>query len=212
MAATANPHDVMSTKDLFLDPNLRDGGFYELSIQVCPSADNEPVRLYTDFIWSLDHVEGPFERNYTAIAADPANIGHDGILHLGHFAIPFLTFNLREEDQSETGFHWFDICFYTTAIEKVFGAEYQTWTHPPRVPEALENFFRKTARQLFEIYPFQLAMPGFEVSGQYYLTTLEKPLRHGWTPTRFFAGRDNYERIAPENRQYVTRVEDIAGV
>jgi hypothetical protein len=40
-------------RDIFLDKDLRCGGFYELAIQVCPSTNNDPIKLYTDFIWTL---------------------------------------------------------------------------------------------------------------------------------------------------------------
>ena len=200
---------MTKSNDILLDKELRTGGFYELAIQVCPSADNEPIRLYTDFIWSLKNVEGPFDVNNNSIPVDIVNIQHIGILHLDKYAIPFMTYNIREDEPVETGFNWFDICFYTAAIEKVFGSEYQTWTENPNVPKELKNFFQGIIKQLFKIYPFQLAILDFEVSGQYYLDDLKKPLINNWTPSSFFVSKEYYEHISSENRKFVTKIEDI---
>ncbi len=200
---------MTKSNDILLDKELRTGGFYELAIQVCPSADNEPIRLYTDCIWTLKNVDGPFDVNNNSIPIDIVNIQHIGILHLDNYAIPFMTYNIREDEPVETGFNWFDICFYTAAIEKVFGSEYQTWTENPKVPIELKKFFSTILKQLYEIYPFQLAILDFEVSGQYYLDNLKTPLTNGWTPSSFFVGQDNYEHISKDNRKLVTKIEDI---
>ncbi|MDP1816784.1 MAG: hypothetical protein Q8K92_20185, partial [Leadbetterella sp.] len=187
---------------------------YELLIisnvfQTHSSADNEPIRLYTDFLWSLKNVEGPFDVNNNSIPVDIVNIQHIGILHLDIYAIPFMTYNIREDEPLETGFNWFDICFYTAAIEKVFGSEYKTWTENPKVPIELKKFFTTMLKQLYKIYPFQLAILDFEISGQYYLDNLKTPLRDGWTPSSFFVGKDDYELISVDNRKFVTKIEDI---
>lgn len=200
---------MTSGKDIFLDKDLRVGGFYELAIQVCPSINNEPIRLYTDFIWSLKNVEGPFDINYNSIKVDIANIQHNGVLHLDNFAIPFMTYNIKEAEPIETGFNWFDICFYTATIEKVFGSEYQTWTENPNVPKQLKQFFHRTLKQLFGIYPFQLAILDFEISGQYYLDDLKKALTNSWTPSSFFVGKVNYELVSPENKKFATKIDEI---
>jgi len=55
---------MTGAKDIFLDKDLMCGGFYELALQVCPSIDNEPIQLYTDYIWSLENVEGPYHDNF----------------------------------------------------------------------------------------------------------------------------------------------------
>lgn len=113
-------------KNIFLDKDLRCGGFYELAIQVCPSIDNDPIKLYTDFIWTLNNVSGPFDEDFNTIQTDIEIFQHRGLIRLDNFVIPFLTYNVRETEPIETGFNWFDICFYTAAIEHVFGSEYQT--------------------------------------------------------------------------------------
>lgn len=200
---------MVDPKDLFLDTELQCGGFFELAIQFCPSIDNEPIRLYTEYIWTLDGVSGPFDKDFRAIPIDFEGVQHHGLLRLGDFLIPFMTFNVRETEPIETGFNWFDICFYTAAIEHVFGPEYLTWTENPKVPQALTDFSRKTVKALYQIFPFQFAMVDFEVSGQYYLESLSKPLPHSWATTTFYVGQDSYVQIDPANRTWVHRMEDL---
>ena len=81
---------MTKNNDILLNKELRTGGFYELAIQVCHSANNEPIRLYTDFIWNLKNVNGPYDVNNNSIPIDIANIQHVGILHLKEYAIPFM--------------------------------------------------------------------------------------------------------------------------
>lgn len=195
-------------KDIFLDKDLRCGGFYELSIQVCPSMNNDPIKLYTDFIWTLNNVSGPFDEDFKTIEPNIKNIQHRGLISLNNFVIPFMTYNIREDEPIETGFNWFDICFYTAAIEKVFGSEYQTWTDNPKVPEQLEEFFTSILKDLYKIFSFKLAILGFEVSGQYYLADLKNET-NTWAYSAFFVGQSNYDLIAVENREYVKTIEEL---
>jgi hypothetical protein len=113
-----------------------------------------------------------------------------------------MTYNIRETEPIETGFNWFDICFYTATIEKVFGSEYQTWTENPKVPKQLTDFFTSILKALYKIYPFELAMLDFEVSGQYYFDDLKKPI-NTWTYSAFFVGQNKYDLVAVENRKFV---------
>ena len=198
---------MTDTKNLFLNKELRAGGFYELAIQVCPSSDNEPIRRYTNFIWTLDKVQGPFDDNFDKIQTDIKNNRHNGILRLGEFEIPFMTYNIREEEPIETGFNWFDICFYTAAIENVFGSEYETWTEIPKAPKQLDDFLIMTLKTLYKIYPLKLAILGFEVSGQYYLDNLKTDLTYDCTPTNFFLGQDSLELISERNKKLMTIID-----
>jgi hypothetical protein len=200
---------MIDLKEIFLDKDLRCGGFYELAIQVCPSIDNEPIRLYTDFIWSLDDVSGPFDEEYKIIKTDIENIQHRGLIRLENFDIPFMTYNIRETEPIETGFNWFDICFYTAAIEHVFGSEYQTWTENPKVPEQLTDFFTKALKDLYKLYQFELAILDFEVSGQYYLEGLKTPLTNNLKTSIFYVGQKNFESVSPENRKLVKQIEEL---
>ena len=54
-------------RDIYLNKDLRVGGFYELTIQVCPSTNMEPIKKYTEYIKSLKNVDGPFDRNFEPI-------------------------------------------------------------------------------------------------------------------------------------------------
>jgi hypothetical protein len=193
-------------KDLFLDDKLKTGGFYELCIQVCPSIDNQPIKLYTDFLWSLDKVEGPYDNEFRKTSIDISNLEHRGLLTLENKYIPFRTFNIREDEPIETGFNWFDIYFYTTAIEEIFGRDYKTWTENPNPPKAITNFFHWTMKELYKIYPFQLAFIDFEVSGQYYLHDLKTKLINP-TNTKFYVGRETIDLIKHENKDFVISIE-----
>ena len=195
--------------DILFNKELRTGGFYELAIQVCPSTDNEPIKLYTDYIWTLNNVYGPFDVKDNPLPIDIQNIQHLGVLHLNDYAIPFMTYNIREDEPVETGFNWFDICFYTAAIEHVFGSEYQTWTENPKVPKQLSDFFKKTLKDLYKLFTYELAILDFEVSGEYYLKDLKNPLTNNWTTSNFYVGRKNFDLIAPENRKFVTQIEEL---
>jgi hypothetical protein len=196
-------------KDIFLDKELRCGGFYELAIQVCPSTDNEPIKLFTDFIWTLNNVSGPYDQDFGTMQTDIRNFQHDGLIRLGIFDIPFMTYNIRETESIEIGYNWFDICFYTAAIEHIFGSEYKTWTEQPKVPKELTDFFTMTLKNLYKIFPFKLAMLDFEVSGLYYLDDLTNPLTNTGTTATFYLGQKNYDLIATENRKFVKRIEEL---
>lgn len=200
---------MTDTRELFLDKELQAGGYYELSIQVCLSKNKEPLKLYTDFIWALSNVEGPFDGNFNKIQVDIQNNRHEGLLHLEDYTIPFITFsNITEDEPVETDFGWFtwfDIGFYTAAIEKIFGSEYLTWTENPKSPKQLDDFFMSTMKQLYKLYPFQIALFDFEISGDFDLDSLKKDL--DLTRLRFFVGRENYNFIAEKNKKFVTIIE-----
>lgn len=199
----------MSDSEIFNNQKLRTGGFYELAIQVCSSTESTPIKLYTDLIWGLNQVAGPFNNNFEKIQPIIENIRHEGLLRLGSYSIPFITYNIRESSPVETGYNWFDLCIYTSAIEHIFGPEYSTWGPSQKVPNELMAFFTKTIKKLYELHTYQLAILDFEVSGQYYLEDLFKPLNHSYQSSKFFIGKDNYDKVAIENRQYVTVVESM---
>jgi hypothetical protein len=199
---------MSNLKNLFLNPMLKTGGFYELAIQVCPSIDNIPIKDYTDFIWNKINVEGPFDVNFNLISVDIDNIEHNGILTLGDYKIPFKTYNIREAEPTETGYNWFDICFYTSAIEHVFGKEFQTWTESPKVPIELNKFLEQTALELHDIFHFQLALKDFEISGQYYLKDLSETLQAPFRP-QFIIGKTNAAIVKESNKPFVTLVEEL---
>lgn len=196
--------------EILFDESIRCGGFYELAIQVCPSINNEPIKLYTDYIWSLKTVTGPFDENFNKIDIDIENFQHNGLIKLDNYEIPFMTYNIRETEPIETGFNWFDICFYTAAIQKVFGSEYNTWDENPRVPEHLTSFLNRTLKDLYKIFPFELAMLDFEISGQYYFEDLTKPLVGSWMSTNYYVGQKNIDLIIKGNKKYVKQVEELS--
>ncbi|NRS90899.1 hypothetical protein HNQ02_003850 [Flavobacterium sp. 7E] len=193
---------MTKTKDIFQNKQLRSGGFYELCIQVCPSINMEPIKMYTNYIKSLENVDGPFDQNFELTNIAIENFEHEWILNLDNYSIPFKTFNIHETEPIDTGFNWFDISFYTSTIEEIFGAEYQTWTENPKCPSELTEFLRKTLFDLNEIHKFELAMIDFEISGQYYLEDLNKDFNY-WTNSKFFVNNENAHLISERNRNIV---------
>ena len=154
----------------------------------------------------MDNVDGPYDNEFNRATIDITNYEHKGLLTVDKRIIPFKTFNIREYEPIETGFNWFDISIYTSAIEHVFGDNYKTWTENPNPPKAIIDFFHWTMKELHKIYPFKLAFIDFEVSGQYYLDDLKGKINN-WTKTKFYVGQENIKLIADENKEIVTVIE-----
>lgn len=197
---------MVDVKTLFKNPDLKTGGFYELSIQVCPSIDQEPIQLYTDYVWSLTNVDGPYDYDFNRIGINIEQFEHQGILTLNQYLIPFKTYNIRETEPVETGFNWFDICFYTTAIEHVFGPEYQTWTEVVNPPPLLHNFLVDTMKKLNALFPFELAMIDFEVSGMYYLKDLQAAGVY-YPHAEMYVNRSAYGKVNDEYKSFVRTID-----
>jgi hypothetical protein len=191
----------MTDKELITDKNLSAGCYFELAIQVCKSSEIEPVKKYFDLLWKLKDVKGPFDNGYNEI--DKYSYIQNGILNIENYKIPFTTFNIREEIPIETGFIWFDLCFSESAIQKIFGEEYEITGTNSKNPEILINFLKNIMEKLYTEYPFELAIIGVEVSGQYYLQDLETEMENQ-TNLKFYVGKDKLEKIAESNKNLIT--------
>lgn len=189
-------------KEIFLNEELRCGGFYELCIQVCPSSNMEPIKKYTDYIKSLSNIEGPFNEDFELVNTNIENFVHQWILNINKYSIPFKTYNIHENNPIETGFNWFDVSFYTSTIEKVFEIKNQNWTENPKCPELLNEFLRKIMYDLNDIYKFKLAMIDFEISGEYYLSDLTTDFKN-WTNSKFFINSRETHLILEKNIKYI---------
>jgi hypothetical protein len=194
------------TKELFLSEDNIYGGFYELVFQVCPNDNNDPIKLYTEYIWNLNCVFGPLNLDFIKI---PINNHHDtddtviinnGILILDNYEIPFKTINVCEE----IGSNWFDISINTPIIEKVFGKEYIIEDSVnPNIPNELKVFFQKIAKELYKIYPFQLGMSGYEVSG---INSIENVLKKEIDNNKYisyYIGNNYYNKLSLNTKKYV---------
>jgi len=201
---------MTENKTLLFDKEARCGGFYELCIQVCPSIDNSPITLYTDFLWTQSNIEGPFEETwngYTNSKLEYENAINNGVLTLDKYSIPFLTYNVREESPIETGFNWFDICFYEETLNKVFKVENIFAEENSYYKKVIDTYLTKLMKDFYQVYPFQLAMIDFEISGQYYLDNLIKGDLNNWTNTKYFIGQQNLADIKEEYKSLVTIVD-----
>lgn len=76
---------MTDTKTLFLDKELRCGGFYELCIQVCPSVDTKPIQLCSNRFWALSNIQGPFDDKFNKIDVPEDYYELQGILVLDNF-------------------------------------------------------------------------------------------------------------------------------
>ena len=200
-------YSVKEIKDIYLKQELRLGGFYELTIQVCPSSNMAPIKKYTEYIKSLKNVEGPFDRNFDLTNIEVETFEHEWILNIENLSIPFKTFNIHEDEPIETGFNWFDVCFYTETIQELFGEEYKTWDENPKCPTELMDFFTKLINDLNNIYKFHLAMIDFEISGQYYLEDLSRDFAN-WSNSKFFVNEKDAHLITEQNTKVVTIINE----
>ena len=201
---------MTDSKKLLFDKEARCGGFYELCIQVCPSLDNNPINLYTDFLWTQLNVEGPFEETsngYTSSKLEYENGINNGVIKIDKYSIPFLTYNVREENPIETGFNWFDICFYEETLNKTFEVENVFTEENTKFKNIIDTYLTTLTRDLFRLYPFQLAMIDFEISGQYYLDNLINGDLNNWTNTNYFIGKQSLMAIKEEYKNLVTLVD-----
>ncbi len=195
----------MTDKELITDKKLSNGCYLELAIQVCKSAETKPVKKYFDFLWKLKNVKGPFDKEYNEI--DKYSYIQNGILNIENYKIPFTTFNIREESPIETGFIWFDLCFSESAIQKIFGDEFEITGTNSKNPEILISFLKNLMEKLYTEFPFQLAIIGVEVSGQYYLQDLETEIENQ-PNLKFYVGEDKLEKIAESNMNLITKIEN----
>lgn len=186
----------MTDKELITSENLRNGCFLELAIQVSKSSEIEPIKKYFNYLWKLKEVEGPFDNEYNEIEQN--SYIQKGILCVENYKIPFTTFNIREESPVETGYIWFDICFSESAIEKIFGTDYQITGENSKNPEILVSFLKDLMIKLYNENPFELAMIDVEVSGQYYLKDLEVEIEN-LQKLKFYIGKEKLARIAESN-------------
>src|SRR4051812_35991163 len=106
-------------RDIFINPRLRKGGYFELAIQVSPGIDNDSIPLYKKYFWSLPNVEGPFDTDMNHVSLSSSAYSDEGVLRLGELLLPFKTYYIKEAEPLETGFNWFDISFFTITIDHV---------------------------------------------------------------------------------------------
>lgn len=200
-------------KSVFLDKEFKGGDFYELSMKITQSVDNNVVKIYTDYIWNLDNVYGPYDSDFNLIQTDVTIFQHNGVLRLDDYYIPFMTFCINDSESNEKGNTVFDICIDTTAVVRIFGSEYELWMGSD-VPKQLSDFFYSIAKQLYKCYPFQLGILGWEVSsGRYNLDYLTSNRLSTVVidNVSFFVGKEAYNALLDFNKQYITIVDDSSG-
>ena len=191
-------------KDIFTNPHLRVGGYFELAIQVSPSMDNDSIPLYKEYFWNLPNVDGPFDSDMNPVTLSSSGYSEEGVVRLGELRLPFKTYNIKETEPIRTGFNWFDVSFFTTTIEHVFGMSDVDWGSKPEPPQELDQFLTSVMEDLFRIKPFLLAFKDFEISGQYYLQNLKTEGLQNWTNTHFFIPATEVSSIQKSYLEMVT--------
>jgi hypothetical protein len=191
------------TEKIFRNRDNWAGGFYGLYFQVCSSEDHEPIKLYTKYIWELNCVYGTLNDEYIKIPIkNNPNEFNKGVLKIKGYEIPFVTGNVCEEN----GYNWFDISIATAMIEIIFGAEYITWNANPNVPNELKIFFDNIAKELYKVYPFQLGMTGFQISGINYIEDILKNKLKYDCADSYYIGNNYYDKLSPEMKKIVKLV------
>jgi hypothetical protein len=188
------------TKEIYLNDEYKCGGYYDLSIQVCPNSNIEPIKKYTNYIWNLNYIHGPLDKKYNKTKIDTNKNGfNNGILILNEYEIPFITMNICEYD----GFNWFNISITATVIEKVFGNEYIVWNKNPNIPILLKEFHKHIVEELYKVFPFELGISGFEVSGEKYIEDLKTNEIKKSSSIIYYVGKNNYEHLSINNKNNI---------
>ena len=187
---------MSSVKQIFIDSDIRCGGFFELAIQVSPSSEQDSVRAYRTLIWQLSEVQGPYDAHMNLIPSDPDGYKQEGVLSLGNRHIPFKLHYIKEEP-FDSGYNWFTLSIYTATIGRVFDLQYSTFTGIGELPEALDNFLVNLMKSLNKIFPFLLALKDFDITGEYYLENLQKPGLLNWTGSHFYVPQKYWKTVEP---------------
>jgi hypothetical protein len=130
----------VSIIEIFKNQDLRTGGFFELCIQVSESTNDFIIQKYFEFFWNQPNVQGPFDENLNTINKK-LDYRLEGILNIENVEIPFINFNIKEENPIESGSYWFDVSFYITTIEKLVHLEPQNWDEKVIALKNYQNIF-----------------------------------------------------------------------
>lgn len=163
---------MLSKQDLFSIIPDEFSGYYELSIQVNENGVTNPFLEYSNYWWNQDDVEGPYDVDFNPIPFSPDQTELNGILTLGNVYLPFKISYYQWIWSSAENVRSFkySISFSSEHIELVFGEEHKVWKTAKNSPLVLQIQLEKTLRKLYQIYPFEIAVIGFEIRE---LATLE---------------------------------------
>ena len=185
-------------KELFIkNYKLSGTWFYQLSILVCSSEDELPIIDYTNYIWELSNINGPYNETFEPKAINFQET-NTGLINIENLTIPFKSMFIQEAND---GTNWFDICFYTSTVEQVLGLKRDSLKKTPSQPKVLVSFFEKTLKDLNKIFPFQLAIVGIEVGGLYDLDYFKIPVKERMHEL-FYTRKEEMKAIHPDNKKY----------
>lgn len=183
---------MQTLRQIWSNPNLRTGGFYDLSIEVSGNEDVRPVQDLIRHLFQLDFVKGPFNADFEAVALDLEYFENLGYIEVEGLQVPFQTFAILE-----TGFggcHWLDISVYAGIYEAVLGEEYQVCSEHGKRHQGFDDRLIEILKHLNAFYPIRTAAIDLEVSAMYCLQHLKdielSPREISWTT--FFVNQGEY--------------------
>jgi hypothetical protein len=168
-------------------------GYYELSIQVCPTVYPKGTEDFVNYFLS--------QKNIT-VERQEKNFNCGRIL-FKEKKMPYQFFISTHLDELGINYYWISILFMPQDIENVFGSEYEVWAVEPNVPKELDIFLENLAYQFYLFYPFKLGMIGFEVRTSYSINLLHNKIE-GDCYAKCFTGIEHYKYIHPDNQKWVT--------
>lgn len=189
----------MTDEKKYFLKHISEGTFYyELAILVCTIEKMKPIIEYTGYIWDLNYVSGPFDKNFNKIEVD-SNETLYGILTLSGIKFPFMTMNIQEELANG---NWFDICFHTSSIEEILELKNGYLNDKLYHPEILRTFFESILKELVKIHTFEIAMAGIEMGGMYDLEIFKN--NEQFDPYGiFYIDSKNITDILEKNKRYL---------
>ena len=200
---------IRSAKELWHDKELRCGGFYELAIEISDNnQDRAEILNLLKLIYEIEFVHGPFDHefNKSDFFVDIENgYGENlGYLEVENKQIPFKTVFISEEGKE--GSNWINICFYTAMYEEVLGKEFQTWATNGKWHAGFDEKLILILKHINSTYKVRIGSIGFELSGMYYLKTLQEKLltKIDVSHTKFFVNKG--EDIISRNWKMVNQI------
>lgn len=199
---------MLSKKELFSIIPDEFSGYYELSIQIKENGVTNPFLDYSDYWWNQDEVEGPYDVDFNRISFSPDQTELNGILTLGNTYLPFkISYNQWIWSTAENVRCFkYTISFSSEHIEQVFGEEHKVWRTAKDSPLVLQSQLEKTLQELYKIYPFEIAVIGFEIRE---LATLELLIQGSTddTDSSFYVDSRIYATINDASKQRVNQLQ-----
>ena len=153
------------------------GGFYELAIQIGTHGNDAAILDLLNAIWSQTEITGPYKENdiepssQQIISTSSDERHYYGVIRLTDEQLLVCGTYVVKENCEPGGSDW--VLLYAPAQEvqwKLGGSGDWDIVQPELFP--LVNYFVRVADVAYEKRPFQMALIGFEASGETYAETI----------------------------------------